>query len=52
MGMDCGSWGSEGWRRAKGGNWDNCNRINKNKKVMRKKNSEAKTEKCSKLEGC
>ena len=25
--MDCGSAGWAGQRRAKGGNWDNCNRI-------------------------
>ena len=26
-GLDCGSWGWDGWRRARGENWDNCNRI-------------------------
>ena len=31
VGMDYGSGGWAGWRRAKGGKWDNCNRINHNK---------------------
>ena len=32
VGMDCGSNGWAGRRRTKGGNWDNFDRINKNKK--------------------
>ena len=36
-GMDCGSRGGEDRRRAKGENWDNCNRINKNKIKFKKK---------------
>ena len=27
VGIDCGSGGWAGWRREKGENWDNCNRI-------------------------
>ena len=27
VGIDFGRQGWDGWRRAKGGNWDNCNRI-------------------------
>ena len=34
VGMHCGGRGWAGWRRAKGENWDNCNRINKNKKRL------------------
>ena len=40
VGIDCGRGQWDGWRRAKGENWDNCNRltikkmINVNKKML------------------
>ena len=33
MEIDCGNWWWAGQRRANEKNWDNCNRINKNKNI-------------------